>query len=51
VKPSAEQVLSLRRTGQHEAACSLAVALATQFPDEGPLQYQAACVHAWPDEI
>jgi len=41
----AEQVLSLRRAGKHEEACSLAVSLASQFPADAELQYQAACVH------
>jgi tetratricopeptide (TPR) repeat protein len=41
----AEQVLSLRRAGKHEEACSLAVSLVEQFPGDAELQYQAACVH------
>ena len=45
MNPPAEQVLSLRRAGQHEEARSLAVSLAAQFPDDAELQYQAACVH------
>lgn len=40
-----EQVLSLRRAGKHEEACSLAVALVAQLPGDAELQYQAACVH------
>ena len=40
-----EQVLSLRRAGEHEEACSLAVSLVAQFPLDIELQYQAACVH------
>jgi tetratricopeptide (TPR) repeat protein len=40
-----EQVLSLRRAGKHEEACSLAVSLVGQFPQGAELQYQAACVH------
>ena len=40
-----EQVLSLRRAGQHEEACFLAVSLAAQYPADAELQYQAACVH------
>jgi tetratricopeptide (TPR) repeat protein len=45
MKVPAEQVLSLRRAGKHEDACSLAVSLAAQCPDDAELQYQAACVH------
>jgi hypothetical protein len=40
-----EQVLSLRRAGQHEQARTLAVSLAGQFPGDAELQYQAVCVH------
>ena len=41
----AEQVLALRRAGQHEEACSLAVRLAAQAPHDAELQYETACVH------
>jgi tetratricopeptide (TPR) repeat protein len=40
-----EQVLSLRRAGKHEEACTLAVSLAAQLPGDAELQYHAACVH------
>jgi tetratricopeptide (TPR) repeat protein len=40
-----EQVLSLRRAGQHEEACSLAASLAARYPADAELQFQAACVH------
>jgi tetratricopeptide (TPR) repeat protein len=40
-----EQVLSLRRAGRHEEACSLAVSCVAQFPEDAELQFQAACVH------
>lgn len=41
----AQQVLSLRRAGQHEEACALAVRLAAVSPQDAELQYEAACVH------
>lgn len=41
----AEQVLSLRRAGKHEEACTLAVSLAVQSPGDAELQYETACVH------
>jgi tetratricopeptide (TPR) repeat protein len=41
----AEQVLALRRTGQHEEACVLARRLAAQAPHDAELQYETACVH------
>ena len=41
----AEQILALRRAGQHEEACALAVDLAARSPLDAELQYEAACVH------
>ena len=38
----AEQIITLRRAGKHEEACSLAVALAAQYPEDAELQYPAA---------
>ena len=40
-----EQILALRRSGQHEQACALAVTLAAQAPHDAELQYETACVH------
>ena len=41
----AEQIRNARRSGQHEEACTLAVALAAKSPNDFELQYEAACVH------
>jgi tetratricopeptide (TPR) repeat protein len=41
----AEQIITLRRTGRHEEACSLAVSLVSQHPNDAELQYHAASIH------
>jgi tetratricopeptide (TPR) repeat protein len=41
----ADQILALRRAGDHEQACVLAVELATASPGDADLQYETACVH------
>jgi tetratricopeptide (TPR) repeat protein len=42
---SAEQVLAVRRAGDHEGACTLAASLAAASPEDAELQFEAACVH------
>jgi tetratricopeptide (TPR) repeat protein len=42
---NAEKILALRRAGDHEGACRLAVELAASAPDDCELQYETACVH------
>lgn len=40
-----EDILALRRQGAHEAARDALVALARARPDDGRVQFEAACVH------
>jgi tetratricopeptide (TPR) repeat protein len=39
------EVLELRKNGQHEEACRVAVQLAASLPNDALVQYEAACVH------
>ena len=40
-----ERIRALRKSGDHEAARTLALALAAAHPSDAALQYETACVH------
>lgn len=39
------EIQALRQRGQHEEACNAAAQLAAALPDDGLVQYEAACLH------
>jgi tetratricopeptide (TPR) repeat protein len=45
IDPRFEDAQALRAAGRKEEARELLLALAAEFPDDGPIQYAAACVH------
>lgn len=42
---NATRIRNLRAEGKHEEAANLAAELASRFPDDSELQFEAACVH------
>lgn len=38
------EIQALRQRGQHEEACNAAAQLAAALPDDGLVQYEAACL-------